>query len=115
MCGPHENSAVIVGPVKLFGWHSFSTPLYHNLFIALIFCSCHFNICRVNIQLPPQITFIPRLPRTKTRSGVAKWGRGGGGPPLAVLLWGCHYGLCCCRLQTCKGCIEIKLVLISGQ
>ena len=87
MCGPHENSAVIVGPVKLFGWHSFSTPLYHNLFIALIFCSCHFNICRVNIQLPPQITFIPRLPRTKTRSGVAKWGRGG-----AVLPWRYFYG-----------------------
>jgi len=26
-------------------------------------------------------------------SGVAKGG--GGGPPLAALLWGRHYGLCC--------------------
>jgi len=36
-------------------------------------------------------------------SGVAKWGRGGG-PPLAALLWGLH----------CKGCIETKVVLMSG-
>jgi len=43
-------------------------------------------------------------------SGVGK----GGGPPLAALLWGRHYGLWCCRPQTCKGCIEIKVVLMSG-
>jgi len=38
---------------------------------------------------------------------------GGGGPPPAELLWGRHYGLFC-RLQTCKGCIEIKVVFEVG-
>jgi len=33
-----------------------------------------------------------------SNSGVAKGGGGGGGPPLVALLWGQHYGLCCCRL-----------------
>jgi len=28
------------------------------------------------------------------QSGVARGGRGGS-PPLAALLWGWHYGLCC--------------------
>jgi len=45
--------------------------------------------------------------------GGAAQGGGGDGPPLAALLWGRHYGLCC-RLQNCKGCIEIKVVLMSG-
>jgi len=45
-------------------------------------------------------------------SGVAKGGRGGG-PPLAALLWGRHFGLCC-GLYTCTGCIGIKVVLMLG-
>jgi len=36
-----------------------------------------------------------------------------GGAVLAALLWGRHYGLHC-KLQNFKGCIEIKVVLMSG-
>ena len=37
MCGPHEDNNIIFDPVRHFGWQSFSTPLYHKLFVALIF------------------------------------------------------------------------------
>ena len=47
------------------------------------------------------------LAASPANSGVAK-GRREGQPALAALLWGRHYGLCC------KGCIETKVVLMSG-
>ena len=37
MCGPHEDTDTIFGPVRLFGWHDCSTPSYHKLNVALNF------------------------------------------------------------------------------
>jgi len=50
MCGPHKDTDIIFAQVRRFGWQSFSTPLYHILSVALIFCSRHFHMHSVNIQ-----------------------------------------------------------------
>jgi len=49
-CGPHEDTDIIFGPVRHFGWHSCSTPSFHKLSAALNVCSCQFHIHWVNIQ-----------------------------------------------------------------
>jgi len=37
MCGPHEDSDIIFGPTRNFGWNSFSIALHHKLYVTLTF------------------------------------------------------------------------------
>jgi len=81
MCGPHEDSDIICGPVRHLSWHNHSTPLYHKIPVALIFSHVTFTCIKSKFNNPRKIflsrasaKFNPRPPRTRAVN-----------PPLARL------------------------------
>jgi len=69
MCGPHQDSDIICGSARYFGWHSCCTPSYHKLSVAFS-CSCRFHMHWANIQVPAQTISYPALARSHYSAGT---------------------------------------------
>jgi len=62
MCGPHQDSDIICGSVRYFGWHSCSPPFHHKLSVALFFTHVTFTCIESTFRYPHKQFLIPRPP-----------------------------------------------------
>jgi len=70
-CSHHEDSDIIFCPVRRFVWYSFSTPLYHKLYVALIFFThVTFTCIESTFSYPHKKFLIARPPRTRTHNSA---------------------------------------------
>lgn len=59
VCDAHEDTDIIYGSVRHFGWHSCSTPLYHKLSTALIFLHTSLSHALIQHSVTRTKNFLP--------------------------------------------------------
>jgi len=71
MCGPYEDTDIIFGPVRHFGWHSCSTPSYHKhiLLVSLSHSLSQHSVARTKNFLSRAC---PAPGSTRTRSAPTR-------------------------------------------